>query len=93
MKQLWCAQAANVVNQLLTISIKVNIGPSCRIAVETKGLEENEKDKGWPGLLELAHGFRLFDRGRQRLKAVSGSTSNHEFNALRALAARRALLF
>jgi hypothetical protein len=38
-----------MVNPLLTISIKVNIGPICRIAVETKGLETMKKMKAGRG--------------------------------------------
>jgi hypothetical protein len=38
-----------MVNQLLTISIKVNNAPSCRIAVETKGLKKMKKTKAGRG--------------------------------------------
>jgi hypothetical protein len=62
-----------MVNQLLTMSIKVNNAPSAESLSGQKG-RENEEDKSWPWFLELAHGFGLERSRRQRLRSPFSST-------------------
>ncbi len=82
-----------MVNQLLTMSIKVNIAPSAESNWCKRGIG-NEEDKSWPRLLELAHGFRLVVAAEATANNPSVvRSSDFKFKELRALAERRALLF
>ena len=61
-----------MVNGLLTISIKVNVPGICRIEVALGDLEY-EKDESGSRPLQLDLRTRLGHGGRQRLKAVGPS--------------------